>query len=177
MAADLLSQAEHDELASSILVTTSARTARAVVKEVAKQLKRLKRRAIANKSIKGYGAAIVARDIGEAVAISNRIAPEHLELFVENPFEVMGLVRNAGAIFLGPNTPEALGDYLAGPNHTLPTGGTARFSSPLGVEDFIKRSSVIGFSAKGLKTFGPMAQRFALLEGLDAHARSVKIRL
>jgi histidinol dehydrogenase len=177
MAADLLSQAEHDELASSILITTSARTARAVCREVAKQIKRLKRRTIANKSIKEYGAAIVARDIGEAMAISNRIAPEHLELFVEKPFEVMGLVRNAGAIFLGPNTPEALGDYLAGPNHTLPTGGTARFSSPLGVEDFIKRSSVIGFSAKGLKTLGPMAQRFALLEGLDAHARSVKVRL
>lgn len=176
MAADLLSQAEHDELASAILITTSAKVAIAVSGEVSKQVKRLKRRSIANKSISAYGAAIVAKDITEAVEISNRIAPEHLELFVKDPFEVMGLVRNAGAIFLGANTPEAMGDYLAGPNHTLPTGGTARFSSPLGVEDFIKRTSVIGFSAEGLKAIGPEASRFALLEGLDAHARSVKAR-
>ncbi len=176
IAADLLSQAEHDELASSLLVTTSGAMARAVAKEVARQLKRLKRRAVASKSISNYGAVIVAKDLDEAVKISDRIAPEHLELFVERPFELLGAVRNAGAIFLGPDTPEAVGDYVAGPNHTLPTGGTARFSSPLGVGDFIKRSSVIALSRAGLKTLGPVAERFAALEGFDAHSRSIKAR-
>lgn len=176
IAADLLAQAEHDELASSVLITTSGVMAEAVVKEVGRQLKRLKRRAVASKSISNYGAVIVVKDLGEAVKISDCIAPEHLELFVERPFELMGAVRNAGAIFLGPDTPEAVGDYVAGPNHTLPTGGTARFSSLLGVGDFIKRSSVIGLSRAGLKTLGPAAERFAALEGFDAHSRSVKLR-
>jgi histidinol dehydrogenase len=176
IAADLLSQAEHDELASSVLITTSRVMAEAVVKEVGRQLKRLKRRAVASKSISNYGAVIVAKDLGEAVKISDRIAPEHLELFVERPFELMAIVRNAGAIFLGSDTPEAVGDYVAGPNHTLPTGGTARFFSPLGVGDFIKRSSVIGLSRAGLDTLGPAAERFAALEGFDAHLRSVKAR-
>jgi histidinol dehydrogenase len=177
IAADMLSQAEHDELASSILVTTSRKTAAAVKREVEKQLKKLKRRSIAGKAISSYGLIIVTRDLEEALDVSNTIAPEHLELFVERPAELLGGIRNAGAIFLGSDTPEALGDYLAGPNHTLPTGGTARFSSPLGVDDFIKKSSVIGFSKKALRALGPSTERFAKLEGLDAHARSVRVRL
>ncbi|MBI5827896.1 MAG: histidinol dehydrogenase [Deltaproteobacteria bacterium] len=177
VAADLLSQAEHDELASSILITTSKAMAARVSSEIKRQLDKLKRRAIAAASMKEYGVIIVARDLKEAVDISNGIAPEHLELFVERPFELLGLVRNAGAIFLGKNTPEAAGDYLAGPNHTLPTGGTARFSSPLGVDDFIKKTSVIGFSSGAIASLGGDIKRFAEIEGLDAHADSVKKRL
>ncbi len=177
IAADLLSQAEHDELASSILITTSLKMARAVSAEVDSQLKRLKKRKIASESIERYGAIIVVKDLVEAVGISNGIAPEHLELFVQNPSDLLPCIRHAGAVFLGSETPEALGDYLAGPNHTLPTGGTARFSSPLGVYDFLKRTSLIGFSEKGLKRIGRTAARFADIEGLGAHARSVKIRL
>lgn len=177
IAADLLSQAEHDELASSILITTSLSMARAVSKEVAKQLKKLKRKDIAKVSIERYGMIIVAEDLNEAASISNRIAPEHLELFVERPFELMGAIRNAGAIFLGQHTPEAAGDYLAGPNHTLPTGGTARFSSPLGVYDFVKRMSVIGFSNAAIQKHGGDIKRFADLEGLEAHGLSAAARL
>ncbi|HAO94067.1 MAG: histidinol dehydrogenase [Deltaproteobacteria bacterium GWB2_55_19] len=177
MALDLLSQAEHDELASSILITTSKKTASKVAVEVKRLVKKLKRRAIAEKSIERYGAIIVARDLVEAAEISNRIAPEHLELFVEDPFGLMGLIKNAGAIFLGHNTPEAAGDYLAGPNHTLPTGGTARFSSPLGVSDFIKRTSVISLSPSAIRTLGPSVKRFAELEGLEAHGLSAGVRL
>jgi histidinol dehydrogenase len=177
IAADLLSQAEHDELASSVLITTSREMAGKVIKEVTARLKALRRSVIARKSIENYGAVILANDLKEAAAISNRIAPEHLELFVEKPFELLSLIRNAGAIFLGRNTPEAAGDYLAGPNHTLPTGGTARFSSPLGVEDFIKRSSVIGFTADGIDALGGYVKRFAEVEGLTAHAESVVARL
>ena len=177
MAADLLSQAEHDELASSILITTSPKMAGLVSGEVSRRIKGLGRRAIAEASIRDYGAIIVASTIEEAASISNRIAPEHLELFVENPFEVLGLIRNAGAVFMGRYTPEAMGDYLAGPNHTLPTGGTARFSSPLGVEDFVKRTSVVSFSEKGAEALGPSVVRFAEIEGLDAHARSAGARL
>lgn len=176
MAVDLLSQAEHDELASSILITTSSKMARAVSIEVEREIKKLKRRKIAGVSIKNYGAIIVARDLTEAASISNRIAPEHLELFVEKPFELLGEIRNAGAVFLGYNTPEAAGDYLAGPNHTLPTGGTARFSSPLGVEDFIKRTSVISFSERSIAALGPDVKRFADLEGLEAHGKSAAAR-
>ncbi|TAN60355.1 histidinol dehydrogenase, partial [bacterium] len=160
-----------------VFVTTSHKMALAVMAEVKKALKRLKRRAIAEASINNYGAVIIADDINDAARISNRIAPEHLELAIEKPLEVLGLIRNAGAIFLGAYTPEALGDYVAGPNHTLPTGGTARFSSPLGVEDFIKRSSVIGFSKEGFNALGQAAIDFANLEGLDAHAESVSVRL
>lgn len=177
IATDLLSQAEHDELASSILVTTSMSMAKAVSKEVTKQLKKLKRKDIAKVSIERYGMIIVAEDLVEAASISNRIAPEHLELFVEKPFELMGLIRNAGAIFLGQNTPEAAGDYLAGPNHTLPTGGTARFSSPLGVYDFVKRMSVIGFSDAAIQKHANDIKRFADLEGLEAHGLSAAVRL
>lgn len=177
IAADLLSQAEHDELASSILLTTSKDMAYAVAKEIDIQLAVLERRDIAKRSTSDYGAIIITKDIDEAVDISNAIAPEHLELFVKKPFALMKKIKNAGAVFLGYYTPEAMGDYIAGPNHTLPTGGTARFSSPLGVDDFMKFSSIISFSKKGLENLGKDVIRFAGLEGLEAHGMSVKRRL
>lgn len=176
IASDLLSQAEHDEDARSALITTSLSMATAVKKEVEKRLKGLKRKTIAKTSIERNGLIIVAKTVAEAAKISNLIAPEHLELIVERPESLLGKIRNAGAIFLGPYTPEAAGDYLAGPNHTLPTAGTSRFFSPLGVHDFLKASSVIKFSKKALEKLGPAIERFAELEGLDAHAKSVKIR-
>jgi len=177
LAADLLSQAEHDELASSVLLTTSPEMATAVQEEVEKQLELLPRKAIARTSIDNYGAIIVAEQITQALELCNRIATEHLELAVDNPFELLPLIHNAGAIFMGHHTPEALGDYLAGPNHTLPTGGTARFFSPLSLDDFVKKSSLICCSAAGLKRLGPQTVQIAQLEGLDAHARSVSHRL
>jgi len=177
LAADLLSQAEHDELASSILITTSIDMANAVQQAVEAQLQVLPREAIARKSLDAYGAIVVAGNLDEAVAFSNRIAPEHLELAVDEPFALLDGLRHAGAIFLGHHTPEAAGDYLAGPNHTLPTGGTARFFSPLSVEDFVKKSSLVCFSREGLKRLGRPIVRIAELEGLGAHARSVSIRL
>ncbi|TGU74987.1 histidinol dehydrogenase [Geomonas terrae] len=177
IAADLLSQAEHDELASSVLITTDRSFGEKVAAEVERQLKELSREAIARKSWESFGVIIVAGNLEEAVAFSNRIAPEHLELAVENPFEVMPLITNAGAIFMGHYTPEASGDYLAGPNHTLPTGGTARFFSPLSVDDFVKKSSLIYFTKGGLKRVGEDVVRIAKLEGLDAHGRSVSFRL
>lgn len=177
IAADLLSQAEHDELASSVLLTTSKNMAVAVLKEVSKQIKFLKKQAIARSSINRYGAIIITKNLNEAVEIVNRFAPEHLELFVKRPFKLLKRIKNAGAVFLGQNTPEALGDYMAGPNHTLPTGGTARFSSPLGIEDFIKRSSVLAFSGKGLERLGRYVTRFAEVEGLEAHGKSVLVRM
>ncbi|MDY0191558.1 MAG: histidinol dehydrogenase [Desulfuromonas sp.] len=177
LAADLLSQAEHDELASAVLLTTSATMATAVQAEVEKQLQLLPRTSIARASIDNYGAIIVAEQIEQALELCNRIATEHLELAVDNPFELLSQVHNAGAIFMGHHTPEALGDYLAGPNHTLPTGGTARFFSPLSLDDFVKKSSLICCSAAGLKRLGPQTVQIAQLEGLDAHARSVSHRL
>lgn len=177
IAADLLSQAEHDELASGILLTTSTKMAEAVAREVEKQLKKLKREAIARVSIERYGAIIITKNLAEAADIANRIAPEHLELFVKKPFELLKKIKNAGAIFLGPNTPEPMGDYMAGPNHTLPTGGTARFSSPLGTEDFIKRSNVLSFSKKAVEKLGESVVRFTEMEGLGAHGKSVAIRI
>ncbi|MBI5809871.1 MAG: histidinol dehydrogenase [Deltaproteobacteria bacterium] len=177
IAADLLAQAEHDEMARCILITTSKEMAEAVSKEVEKQIELLDRKLIARKSIDGYSVIIVAKDLNEAADESNKIAPEHLELFVEKPFDILKLIKNAGAVFMGRNTPVAVGDYLAGPNHTLPTGGTARFSSPLGVEDFIKRTSVISFSKKGINALGPSIARFAEIEGLEGHGRSVKARI
>ena len=176
IAADLLSQAEHDELASSVLVTTSESMAKAVDLEVTRQLELLSRKEIATDSIKKYGAIILVRDLDEAIEMSNRIAPEHLELAVDAPFEILPKIRHAGAIFMGHYTPEAAGDYIAGPNHTLPTGGTARFFSPLGVDDFIKKSSIVSFTRKGLERLKDPIIRIAELEGLDAHARSVSIR-
>ncbi|MBI1921243.1 MAG: histidinol dehydrogenase [Geobacter sp.] len=177
IAADLLSQAEHDELASSILITTSREFGEKVAEEVEIQLKKLSRKAIARKSWDIYGAVIVAGGLDEAIAFSNRIAPEHLELAVAEPFAILPKIRNAGAIFLGHYTPEAAGDYLAGPNHTLPTGGTARFFSPLSVDDFVKKSSIVYFSEGGLNRLGQDIVTIAGLEGLEAHGKSVSIRL
>jgi histidinol dehydrogenase len=177
LAADLLSQAEHDELASSILITTDRTFGERVAAEVDRQLAELSRETIARASWDKYGAIIIAANLEEAVTFSNRIAPEHMELAVANPFALLPRIRNAGAIFLGHSTPEAAGDYLAGPNHTLPTGGTARFFSPLSVDDFVKKSSLIYFAESGLRRLGKDIVRIAGLEGLEAHARSVSIRL
>jgi histidinol dehydrogenase len=177
IAADLLSQAEHDELASSILITTDRTFGEQVAAEVERQLPELKRERIARKSWDTYGAVIIADSVAAAIDFSNRIAPEHLELAVAEPFAILPLIRNAGAIFMGHFTPEAAGDYLAGPNHTLPTGGTARFFSPLSVDDFVKKSSIVCFSETGLKRLGPEIVRIAELEGLEAHGRSVAIRI
>jgi len=176
-AADLLAQAEHDEMASAILVTPDESLARQVFIEVKAQLKNLQRKSIAKGSLNKYGAVIVTKDMDEALDIANRIAPEHLELMVKNPWKMLPQIKHAGAIFLGHNTPETLGDYIAGPNHILPTGGTARFSSPLGVYDFVKRSSVLSFSQEALEKYGIQAQRFAEMEELDAHGKSITIRM
>lgn len=179
LAYDLLAQAEHDELARSIFITTSKEMAQAVNEQIEKVMPTLKRCAIAKKSLDNEGfqsLIIVVESLVEAAELSNFIAPEHLELFVENPEELMKLITNAGAIFLGRNTPVAAGDYLAGPNHTLPTGSTARFSSPLGVEDFIKRTSYVNFSAKAIDKHAPNIKRFADIEGLEAHGLSAKVR-
>lgn len=177
IAADLLSQAEHDELASSILITTDRLFGERVAQEVEEQLAQLSRETIARASWDKYGAIIVASSLNQAIAFSNRIAPEHLELAVSDPFAILSLITNAGAIFMGHWTPEAAGDYLAGPNHTLPTGATARFFSPLSVDDFVKKSSIVYFSEGGLKRLGGDIVRIAGLEGLEAHARSVSVRL
>jgi len=176
IASDLLSQAEHDELASSVLITDSLPLAKDVEAELSAQLSKLKRKKIASKSLSAYGAIIVTKDLTEALRISNEIAPEHLEVMTNDPMELLPLIENAGAIFLGPWTPEALGDYAAGPNHTLPTGGTARFFSPLGVYDFYKRSSIVGFTRKGFMALSHVVETIADIEGLEAHANTVRIR-
>ncbi len=177
IAADLLSQAEHDELASSILITTDRGFGEKVAAEVERQLLELSRESIARASWDRYGAVIVAGTLAEAIDFSNRIAPEHLELAVADPFAILPQIVNAGAIFMGHFTPEAAGDYLAGPNHTLPTGGTARFFSPLSVDDFVKKSSIVWFSQDGLNRLGADIVRISGLEGLEAHGKSVSIRL
>lgn len=177
VAADLLSQAEHDELAAAMLITTDREFGERVVAEVERQLALLKRGDIARKSWQDYGVVMVADSLRDAIDFSNRLAPEHLELAVTDPFEILPAIRNAGAIFLGHFTPEAVGDYLAGPNHTLPTGGTARFFSPLSVDDFVKKSSLIYFSQGALGRLGDDIVRLAGLEGLDAHGRSVSVRM
>jgi histidinol dehydrogenase len=148
-----------------------------VAGEVDRQLAELPRRAIASRSLDAFGAAVVTRDLYEAVELANRFAPEHLELLVQNPRELLAGIRNAGAIFLGMHTPEALGDYMAGPNHVLPTGGTARFSSPLGVYDFVKRTSLLAFSREALRRYGMETIRFSEMEGLCGHGNSVRLRL
>lgn len=176
VAADLLSQAEHDKLAASILVTNSKELAKNVAEQLEIQLKELEREEIARVSIETQGRIIVTKTIDEAIKISNEIAPEHLELVVSNPFELLTKIKNAGSIFMGHNTPEPLGDYLAGPNHTLPTSGTAKFSSPLSVDDFIKKSSFIYYSKEGLEEVKDKVIKFAESEGLTAHARSVAKR-
>ena len=176
VAADMLAQAEHDEIASAMLVTPSRALAKQVNLELVRQMKKLRRKAIASKSLESYGAVVITPDLEEAVRISNRIAPEHLEVMTSNPEELLPEIRNAGAVFLGSWTPEALGDYVAGPNHTLPTGGSARFFSPLGVYDFIKRSSLISFTKEAFGALSGTVQTMAGVEGLDAHAKSVRIR-
>jgi histidinol dehydrogenase len=175
-ASDLLSQAEHDELASSILITDSQELADSVYAELQAQLDGLQRKGIAHKSLATYGAIIVTKNLHEAADIANRIAPEHLEIMTLKPKEMLPLIRHAGAIFLGKWTPEALGDYAAGPNHTLPTGGTARFSSPLGVYDFVKRSSLLNFSKKAFMILAGTVTTIADAEGLEAHGNTVRVR-
>lgn len=177
IAADLLGQAEHDEMASSILVTDSEQLAKEVQKELALQLEKLSRKKIAENSITKYGAIILTADIAEAISIANRIAPEHLEVMTKKPEKLLSAIKNAGAIFLGEWTPESLGDYSAGPNHTLPTCGSSRFSSPLGVYDFIKRTSLINASKEGFIAISKTVAEIADNEGLEAHGNSVRVRL
>jgi len=177
VAADLLSQAEHDELASSILVTTSRDLAERVDAEVERQLANLSRKEIARKALDRFGAIVLTSSLQESAAISNSIAPEHLELAVEKPFELLSLIRNAGAIFLGHYTPESVGDYIAGPNHVLPTGGTARFFSPLSTDSFMKKSSLIFYTKEGLDRVGEAVVQIADVEGLEAHGKTIKIRM
>ena len=177
IAADMLSQAEHDTLAAPLCLTTSRRLGQAVIRELSEQLAQLPRRAIASASLRRFGAVIIARNRSEVVTLANAIAPEHLELAVKNPRTWIKDIHNTGAIFLGHLSTEPFGDYMAGPNHVLPTGGTARFSSPLGVYDFLKRTSVIQASSRALSTLGPEVVRLAKLEGLEAHARAVQYRL
>jgi histidinol dehydrogenase len=177
IAIDLLSQAEHDQMASSILITPSINMAKKVRDELYKALDKLHRRDIAATSIESRGAIIITKDLKQACSLMNEIAPEHLELMVENPFDLLPSIKHAGAIFMGSYTPEPIGDYIAGPNHTLPTGGTAKFYSPLGVENFMKKSSIISMSKKGIDEIGEACALLAKTEGLDAHQKSVEIRL
>ena len=177
LAIDLLSQAEHDEMASSILITPSQKLADAVRIEIENWLVKLPRQEIARKSIEERGAIIVTATMEEAVDLMNKIAPEHLEVATLSPFELLPLIKHAGAIFLGHNTPEAIGDYVAGPNHTLPTGGTAKFYSPLGVENFMKKTSIISFSKNAINEIGEECAMIANTEGLTAHEQSVRVRL
>ena len=176
IACDMLAQAEHDPLAAAILLTPSERLALLVQSLIEEELARMPRAEIARKSIDMNGRIVLVRDLSEAVALSNLIAPEHLELCVDEPFHLLGAVRNAGSVFLGRNTPEALGDYWAGPNHTLPTGGAARFSSPLSVDDFLKKTQYISYDRAALSGAKDAIVRLAEAEGLYAHARSVEVR-
>ena len=176
VAADLLSQAEHDRMASAVLVTDSLRLAEAVREEIERQLPLLERSEIARASIDDNGKIIVAPSVAVAVDIANEIAPEHLELCVDNPFDLLDSVRNAGSVFMGRNCPEALGDYFAGPNHTLPTGGSARFSSPLSVDDFVKKTQFTYYTEAALSGVAEKVAYFARKEGLTAHARSALVR-
>jgi histidinol dehydrogenase len=176
VAADLLSQAEHDVLASPVLVTDSADLAKAVQAEVETQLAQLPRGDVARKSVDDNGKIIITNDLDKAAEAVNLIAPEHLELCLDDPFAMLPKIKNAGSIFMGRHTPEALGDYFAGPNHTLPTSGTARFSSPLSVDDFVKKSSFLYYTQEALEPVADRIADFAEREGLHAHARSVTIR-
>lgn len=176
VAADMLSQAEHDEMAASIVVTNSMDMAKKVVAEITRQAALLPRSAIVEKSLAAYGTIVVCDTLEEAAQVANSVAPEHLELSVAQPFELLGKIQNAGAIFLGHYAPEPLGDYFAGPNHVLPTSGTARFFSPLNVEDFTKKSSLVYYSKEALCAVAPDVIRLAQSEGLDAHANAVAVR-
>ncbi len=175
-AADLLSQAEHDPMASSVLVTTSEKLAREVKAELASQITELSRQKIAEEALANYGALIVAANLEEAISVTNQFAPEHLEVKVEDPFSLLGKLKNAGAIFLGEYAAEPVGDYIAGPNHVLPTGGTAKFYSPLNIDDFVKKSSIVYYTKDGLAEVKDKAVKIAEVEGLDAHANSIQIR-
>ena len=177
VAADLLSQAEHDKMASAVLVTDSYELAENVRNEIEKQLKTLEREEIARASIDNNGKIIVAEDLMTAIDIANEIAPEHLELVMDNPFDYLDAVKHAGSVFLGRNCPEAMGDYMAGPNHTLPTLGTARFSSPLSVDDFVKKSQYTYFTKEAFARTAPDISAFARKEGLTGHARSAEMRM
>ena len=177
IAADMLAQAEHDPQALAMLVTTSETIAVRVVSELDRQLQELRRREIAATALKNRGVIILVADLAEAIGLANKIAAEHLELMIEKPDTWLHAIQHAGAIFLGDYSPEAAGDYLAGPNHVLPTMGTARFSSALGVETFLKKSSVISYSRAALLEDGPHIMALANLEGLSGHARSVAVRM
>jgi histidinol dehydrogenase len=177
VAIDLLSQAEHDEMASSILITTDGELANKVSDKVEELLSTLSREEIARKSIEERGAIIVTDRMEEAIDLMNDIAPEHLEVITKDPMSLLDSIKHAGAIFLGENTPEPIGDYVAGPNHTLPTGGTAKFYSPLSVDNFLKKSSIISMSKQGMKEIGGACALIANTEGLTAHEESVRIRL
>jgi histidinol dehydrogenase len=176
IAADMLSQAEHDELAWSVLVTTSRSLMQDVQKSIEEQLRTLPRRKIAEKALENFGTMVLVKDLREGALVANSIGPEHLEVMTQNPSDLLDLLENAGAIFLGPYSPEPIGDYMAGPNHVLPTGGTSRFFSPLHVGDFYKRSSLISFTREGFDDVAEDTIRLAELEGLPGHARSVRIR-
>ena len=176
VAADLLSQAEHDEMASAILVTTSDKLAEQVSSQIDEFLTQLSRREIIQKSLDNYGYILVAKSLDEAVEVANEIASEHLEIVTKDPFGVMTKIKNAGAIFLGEYSSEPLGDYFAGPNHVLPTNGTAKFFSPLGVDDFIKKSSIISYSREALEPVHNDIETFAKAEQLTAHANSIHVR-
>ena len=177
LAADLLSQAEHDKMASAVLVTDSMELAEAVSAELEVQIPQLERAEIARASIDNNGKIVVADDLRVVIDIANEIAPEHLELCVDAPFDYLDSIRHAGSIFMGRNCPEALGDYFAGPNHTLPTSGTARFSSPLSVDDFVKKSQYTYYTYDALERVARDVEYFAKQEGLTAHAKSAVIRL
>jgi histidinol dehydrogenase len=177
VAADLISQAEHDEMALTILITTSEIFGRIVDQEVKRQLSSLKRRKVASKSLQRRGAILIVKRLAQAMPLVNRIAPEHLELLVSKPLPLMKDLKHAGAVFLGPYTPEAIGDYMAGPNHILPTAGTARFSSSLGTEDFVKRTNLVRFTERALARFEKDVKRFSEWEGLEGHARAVQMRM
>ncbi|MEW9031137.1 MAG: histidinol dehydrogenase [Planifilum fimeticola] len=177
VAADLLSQAEHDPMASAVLITPSSALAEQVSRELVKQCEALERREIAGQSLREHGAICLTEDLAEAVETANRLAPEHLELLVADPWRWVGRVKNAGAVFLGECSPEPVGDYFAGPNHVLPTNGTARFFSPLSVDDFLKKTSLIAYSREALLREGPRVITLAEGEGLGAHAESIRVRL
>lgn len=177
VAADLLSQAEHDEMASAVLVTPSETLARAVADEVERQLQALPREPIARRSIDSYGAALLVDSLAEGIDVVNRMAPEHLEVLTADPLSLLAKIENAGAVFLGPHSSEPVGDYFAGPNHILPTNGTARFSSPVTVDDFLKKSSLIYYSKEALLANGEKIITLARREGLEGHARAIAVRL
>lgn len=177
VAADLLAQAEHDPMASAILITPSNELTNQVAYELNQQLEQLARKEIAQASIKNHGAICITKDLEEAFSVANRLAPEHLELLIEEPWNWLGKVKHAGAVFLGEYSPEVIGDYFAGPNHVLPTNGTARFFSPLGVDHFIKKTSVISYSQEACLRDGPKVVNLAKVEGLEAHAKSIQVRL